>query len=82
MFISITVFIYLGLKMDELIKEFDIIKIPFAMEHIEQVNANDRIMQANARFNKHYHSLLLTSPTALKVRFTVWCNGAFWAINS
>ena len=56
--------------MDELLKEFDIIKIPFAIEYIEQVNEKDRIKQANLRFNKYYSSML-EIPRTPKVRFTV-----------
>ena len=56
--------------MDELIQEFDIIKIPFAMDYIERVNEKDRIKQANLRFNKNY-STMLEIPRTPKVRFTV-----------
>ena len=58
------------LKMDELIKDFDMIKIPFAMEYIERVNEKDRIKQANLRFNKNY-PMTLEIPRTSKVRFTV-----------
>ena len=56
--------------MDELIKEFDFIKIPFAMDYIERVNEKDRIKQANLRFNKYYSSTL-ELPRIPKVRFAV-----------
>ena len=56
--------------MDELIKEFDIINIPFAMDYIEGVNEKDRIKQANLRFDKYYSSTLEKSRIP-KVRFTV-----------
>ena len=69
-FISINCFICFVLKMDEFIKEFDIIKIPFAMDYIERVNEKDRIKQANMRFNKYYSSTLELQRTP-KVRFTV-----------
>ena len=56
--------------MDELIKDFDIIKIPFAMDYIERVNEKDKIKQANLRFDKYYSSMLEV-PRIPKVRFTV-----------
>ena len=54
--------------MDEFIKEFDIIKIPFAMDYIEGVNEKHRIKQANLRFDKYYSSTL-EKPRIPKVRF-------------
>ena len=56
--------------MDELIKEFDMVKIPFAMEYIERVNEEDRIKRANLRFDKYYSSTL-EIPRTPKVRFAV-----------
>ena len=69
-FILINCFICFVLKMDELIKEFDFIKIPFTMEYIERVNEKERIKQANLRFNKYYSSTL-ELPRIPKVRFAV-----------
>ena len=57
--------------MDELFKEFDIVKIPFAMDYIEQVNEKDRIQQANVKFNECYHSSTLPLLGTPKVKFTV-----------
>ena len=70
LFISINCFICFALKMDELIKEFDLVKIPFSMEYIEQVNEKERIKQANLRFNKYYSSVL-ELPRIPKVSFAV-----------